>query len=120
LLPADARTAALRMALEVADQDGPLALEAFRQAGAVTAHTGIDTLSVWSNIGADLARYDYVIGVEYFLRSPDLLSSLALEDLKAWAAISLKLVTTNSLGKPDYIAALTYLRTSGVLLADLP
>jgi hypothetical protein len=120
LLPPAARAAALRIALEMADQDGPLALEGFRQAGAVTASTGIDKLSVWSSIGADLARCDYVIGVEYFRRSPELLSSLALDDLKVWAAISLKLVTTNSLGKPDYIAALTYLRTSAVLLADLP
>jgi len=120
VVPSADRAAVLRTALELADQDGPLALEGLRQAGGVSATIGIDALSIWAQIGADLARCDYVIGVEYFRRSAEALAVVSLDDLKAWASVSLKLVTTNTLGKPDYVGALTYMRTSAVLLAELP
>ena len=120
VLPSADRAAVLRTALELADQDGPLALEGLRQAGGVSAMMGIEALSIWARIGSDLARCDYVIGVEYFRRSVEALAVVSLDDLKAWASVSLKLVTTNSLGKPDYVGALTYMRTSAVLLAELP
>jgi nitric oxide reductase NorD protein len=120
VLPSADRAAVLRTALELADQDGPLALEGLRQAGGVSAMMGMEALSIWARIGSDLARCDYVIGVEYFRRSAEALAVVSLDDLKAWASVSLKLVTTNSLGKPDYVGALTYMRTSAVLLAELP
>src|SRR5207249_11980183 len=120
VVPSADRAAVLRTALELADQDGPLALEGLRQAGGVSATIGIDALSIWAQIGADLARCDYVIGVEYFRRSAEALAVVSLDDLKAWASVSLKLVSTNTLGNPDYVGALTYLRTSAVLLAELP
>ena len=120
VLPSADRAAVLRTALELADQDGSLALEGLRQAGGVSATIGIDALSIWAQIGSDLARCDYVIGVEYFRRSAEALAVVSLDDLKAWASVSLKLVTTNTLGKPDYVGALTYMRTSALLLAELP
>src|SRR5207249_2140925 len=120
VVPSADRAAVLRTALELADQDGPLALEGLRQAGVVSSTTGIDALSIWAQVGSDLARCDYVIGVEYFRRSAEALAVVSLDDLKAWASVSLKLVTTNTLGKPDYVGALTYMRTSAVLLAELP
>jgi nitric oxide reductase activation protein len=110
---------ALALALELAEQDANVALEGFRQAAGVAAAAGVETLPLWAQIGADLAKLDYVLGIEYLRRGPEILKVLASEDLKAWASVSVKLVTPNSLGKPDYMAALTFFRTSPALLEDL-
>src|SRR5438445_326950 len=110
---------ALALALELAEQDANVALEGFRQAAGVVAAAGGETLPLWAQIGADLAKLDYVLGIEYLRRGPEILKVLASEDLKAWASVSVKLVTPNSLGKPDYMAALAFFRTSPALLGDL-
>src|SRR5438445_2122790 len=110
---------ALALALELAEQDANVALEGFRQAAGVVAAAGVETLPLWAHIGADLAKLDYVLGIEYLRRGPEILKVLASEDLKAWASVSVKLVTPNSLGKPDYMAALAFFRTSPALLGDL-
>jgi nitric oxide reductase activation protein len=110
---------ALALALELAEQDANVALEGFRQAAGVVAAAGVETLPLWAQIGADLAKLDYVLGIEYLRRGPEILKVLASEDLKAWASVSVKLVTPNSLGKPDYMAALAFFRTSPALLGDL-
>src|SRR5437867_11595783 len=110
---------ALALALELAEQDDSVALEGFRQAAGVVAAEGVETLPLWAQIGADLAKLDYVLGIEYLRRGPEILKVLAGEDLKAWASVSVKLVTPNSLGKPDYMAALAFFRTSPALLGDL-
>src|SRR3989449_4068718 len=110
---------ALAMALELAEQDANLAVEGFRQAVGVAAAAGVETLPMWAQIGADLAKLDYVLGMEYLRRGPEILKVLSSEDLKAWASVSVKLVTPNSLGKPDYMAALVFFRTSPALLGDL-
>src|SRR5437867_12032687 len=110
---------ALALALELAEQDANVALEGFRQAAGVVAAAGVETLPLWAQIGADLAKLDYVLGIEYLRRGPEILKVLAGEDLKAWASVSVKLVTPNSLGKPDYMAALAFFRTSPALLGDL-
>src|SRR5437016_5165159 len=110
---------ALAMALELAEQDANVALEGFRQAAGVAAAAGVEALLLWGQIGADLAKLDYVLGIEYLRRGPEILKVLASEDLKAWASVSVTLVTPNSLGKPDYMAALAFFRTSPELLGDL-
>src|SRR5256712_8296754 len=110
---------ALAMALELAEQDANVSLEGFRQASGVAAAAGVEALPLWAQIGADLAKLDYVLGIEYLRRGPEILKVLAQEDLKAWASVSLKLVTPNSLGKPDYMPALAFFRTSPALLGDL-
>src|SRR3989441_8919475 len=110
---------ALALALELAEQDANVALEGFRQAAGVTAATGVETLPLWAQIGADLAKLDYVLGIEYLRRGPEILKVLASEDLKAWASVSVKLVTPSSLGKHDYMAALAFFRTSPALLGTL-
>src|SRR5437879_6649212 len=110
---------ALAMALELAEQDANVALEGFRQASGVAAVAGVESLPLWAQIGADLAKVDYVLGIEYLRRGPEILKVLAREDLKAWASVSAQLVIPNSLGKPDYLAALAFFRTSPALLGDL-
>src|SRR2546426_5479074 len=110
---------ALAMALELAEQDANVSLEGFRQAAGVVAAAGVETLPLWAQIGADLAKVDYVLGIEYLRRGPEILKVLAQEDLKTWASVSVKVVTPNSLGKPDYLAALAFFRTSPALLGDL-
>jgi nitric oxide reductase NorD protein len=110
---------ALALALELAEQDANVALEGFRQAEGVAAAAGVEALPQWAQIGADLAKMDYVLGIEYLRRGPEILKVLASEDLKAWASVGVKLVTPNSLGKPDYMAALAFFRTSPAWLGDL-
>ena len=110
---------ALVMALELAEQDANVALAAVRQAAGVAGSAGVDALPMWARIGADLAKLDYVLGIEFFRRGLDILKVLPVEDLKTWASVSVKLVTPNSLGKPDYMAALAFFRTSAMLLGDL-
>ena len=110
---------ALAMVLELAEQDANVALEGFRHATGVAAAAGAEVLPMWAQIGADLAKLDYVLGIEYLRRGPDILKVLAMADLKTWASVSVKLVTPNSLGKPDYIASLTFFRTSPILLGGL-
>src|SRR5207245_10989487 len=94
-----AGSAAVR-ALELAEHDANVALECFRQAVGVVAAAGVETLPLWAHIGADLAKLDYVLGIEYLRRGPEILKVLASEDLKAWAAFSVKLVTPSRLGQP--------------------
>jgi hypothetical protein len=118
-LPASSRRAALTVALELAEQDAPMAYEGLLRAGGVIAAAGADAVPAWAQTGADLTKWDGVLGIEYFRRGPDILRVLSGEDLKAWAGVSAKLVTLNSLGKPDYMAALAFFRTSPALLEDL-
>lgn len=118
-LPPPSRAAALTMALELAEQDAPMAYEGLLRAGRVIAAAGADALPAWAQTGADLTKWDGVLGIEYFRRGPDILRVLSVEDLKTWAGVSAKLVTPNSLGKPDYMAALAFFRTSPALLEDL-
>lgn len=118
-LPASSRAAALAMTLELAEQDAPMAYEGLLRAGGVIAAAGAGALPAWAQIGADLTKWDGVLGIEYFRRGPDILRVLAVDDLKPWAGVSVKLVTPNSLGKPDYMAALAFFRTSPALLGDL-
>jgi len=118
-LPASSRAAVLAMTLELAEQDAPMAYEGLLRAGGVIAAAGAGALSAWAQTGADLTKWDGVLGIEYFRRGPDILLVLSVEDLKPWAGVSVKLVTPNSLGKPDYMAALAFFRTSPALLGDL-
>ncbi len=118
-LPAPARAVALTMALELAEQDAPMACEGLLRAGGVIAAAGAGALPAWGQTGADLTKWDGVLGIEYFRRGPDILRVLPVDDLQVWAGVSAKLVTPNSLGKPDYMAALAFFRTSPALLEDL-
>src|SRR5256712_577776 len=70
---------ALAMALELAEQDANVSLEGFRQASGVAAAAGVEALPLWAQIGADLAKLDYVLGIEYLRRGPEILKVLAPE-----------------------------------------
>ncbi len=118
-VPASSRAAALTMTLELAEQDAPMAYEGLVRVGGVIASAGSGVLPAWAQTGADLVKWDGVLGIEYFRRGPDILRVLSVDDLKTWAGISAKLVIPNSLGKPDYMAALAFFRTSPALLEDL-
>jgi nitric oxide reductase NorD protein len=118
-VPAPSRAAVLAMTLELAEQDAPMAFEGLVRAGGVIAAAGADVLPAWAQTGADLTKWDGVLGIEYFRRGPEILRVLSVEDLKPWAGVSAKLVTPNSLGKPDYMAALAFFRASPALLGDL-
>jgi len=119
-MPALSRAAVLAMAVELAEQDAPMAYEGLLRAEGVVAAAGVEALPAWAQIGADLTKWDGVLGIEYFRRGPDILRVLSVEDLKPWAGVSAKLVTPNSLGKPDYMAALAFFRASPMLLDDIP
>jgi nitric oxide reductase NorD protein len=118
-LSSHAHGPALRLTRELIEQDAAFALEVLRQSSQVINASGVGMLATWAQIGADLAKCDYVLGIEYVRRSSMALEMMSLEDLKIWAGVSLRLVTPNSLGKPDYMTALTYLRTSLMLIGDV-
>ena len=118
-LPSLAREPVLRMALELVEQDPSIAVECIRQGGAVFDAVGVEGLRAWSQIGAELAGYNHTLGIEYFRRAPEILAVLPVEDLRLWAGLGGKLVTMNSLGKPDYLAALTYFRTCPDILSSI-
>lgn len=118
-LSALSRAVVLTMAVELAEQDAPMAYEGLARAGGVIASSGVEALPAWAQRGADLIARDGVLGIEYFRQGDDILRVLSVADLALWAGVSVKLVTPNSLGKPDYMAALAFFRTSPMLLGDI-
>jgi nitric oxide reductase NorD protein len=122
LIPPVRRRGVLHCALELADPDGgnaSAALEFFRSAVGLSAVLPPDALERWAEAGMELSRCDYVVGIEFFRQAPAIAGVIAEEDLRSWIALGLKLVTQNSLGKPDYLGTLELFRTSPAVLADV-
>ncbi len=117
--PDSARAQVLGVALESAERDPNVALEFIRVAPELTRLLPADQLRAWGEIGAELARVDYVVGIECMRQSPQVARVLRPDDLRAWVAFGMKLIAQNSLGKTDYLGTLEFFRTSPTLLGDL-
>ncbi len=76
-------------------------------------------LEPWVAVGVELARWDYVLGIEFFKQSPAAARVIPLDQVRAWVGFGMKLITRNSLGKPDYIGTLEFFRTSPAILGEL-
>ena len=113
----------LSTTLEVADSDSEYAancaFEFFRKAPELLfADPNID-LAGWADVGQELTEWNQVLGIEFFRECPNISGVLPLQEVRSWVTFGTKLITQNSLGKPDYIGILEFFRTSPSLLKDI-
>ncbi|HKW86947.1 MAG TPA: VWA domain-containing protein, partial [Nitrospiraceae bacterium] len=78
-----------------------------------------DEVGAWARVGIELARFDYVLGIEFFRQSPAIAQVIQLEQVRGWVGFGMKLITQNSLGKTDYLGILEFFRTSPTILGDV-
>lgn len=116
---AQVRGRVLDTALELADSDPNVALEVFRKSPELLTLVPLEDLAAWAEIGLELARYDYVLGIEFIRQGPAVAAVLPLGEVRSWVRFGTKLITENSLGKPDYLPTLEFFRTSPAILGDL-
>lgn len=117
--PAELRTEVLTVGLELAEQDANVALEYIRHAPQILSDIPTTQLRPWLDIGIDLTHTNVVVGLEFIRQISKLASILPLESVRDWAAVSMKLIVPNSLGKPDYVATMEFLRTSPAILGRI-
>jgi Mg-chelatase subunit ChlD len=113
----------LAVALEVADRDSEYAancaFEFFRRTPELLfANPAID-LAGWAEVGQELTEWNQVLGIEFFRECANVADVLPLGEVRLWVAFGMKLITQNSLGKPDYIGILEFFRTSPSLLKEI-
>ncbi|MFB3070681.1 MAG: nitric oxide reductase activation protein NorD [Nitrospirales bacterium] len=113
----------LAVALEVADRDSEYAancaFEFFRKTPELLfADPAID-LAGWAEVGQELTEWNQVLGIEFFRECANVADVLPLDKVRPWVAFGMKLITQNSLGKPDYIGILEFFRTSPSLLKEI-
>lgn len=118
------RQAVLETTLELADSDSEFAancaFEFFRKAPELLLTDTQTDLARWAEIGRELTDWNHVLGIEFIRECPRVAEVLALEDVRPWVAFGMKLITQNSLGKPDYVGILEFFRTSPGLLGEIP
>lgn len=117
------RQAVLGTTLELADNDSEFAancaFEFFRKAPELLLVDSRTDLARWAEIGRELTDWNDVLGIEFIRECPKVAEVLALEDVRPWVAFGMKLITQNSLGKPDYVGILEFFRTSPGLLGEI-
>ena len=116
---AEARTSILATALELAEQDANVTLEYLRTAPQILTVVSSNELAAWLGIGTELAQVDVVVGLEFIRQIHAIASVLPLGEVRGWVAFGMKLIAPNSLGKPDYMTTLEFLRTSPSILGDI-
>lgn len=120
---ADLRQAVLETTLELADSDSEFAancaFEFFRKAPELLLADSQADLARWAEIGRELTDWNHVLGIEFIRECPRVAEVLALEDVRSWVAFGMKLITQNSLGKPDYVGILEFFRASPGLLGEI-
>ncbi|BCA54673.1 hypothetical protein W02_18130 [Nitrospira sp. KM1] len=117
--PENQRAAVLARGLEIAEQDANVALEFLRTAPRLSAVLPASHVGPWLEAAVELTQADVVVGLEYVRQIPELVPVLQLDDVRDWLAFGMKLVTPNTLGKPDYMATMEFLRTSPAILKDV-
>jgi hypothetical protein len=117
--PADARTEVLRIGLDIAEQDANVALEYIRQAPQILTEVPSNQLRPWLDIGIELTQINVVVGLEFVRQISTLARVLSLDCVRDWATLGMKLIVPNSLGKPDYVATMEFLRTSPMILGEI-
>ncbi len=115
----DARTEVLTIGLEIAEQDANVALEYIRHAPEILSEVPATQLRPWLEIGIDLTQVNVVVGLEFIRQISKLAPVLPWEAVRSWAMVGMKLIVPNSLGKPDYVATMEFLRTSPSILGDI-
>lgn len=118
-----ARQRVLSTALEIADSDSEYAancaFEFFRKTPELLFADPNCELAGWAEIGQELTEWNQVLGIEFFRECAQVAEVLPLEEVRPWVAFGTKLITQNSLGKPDYVGILEFFRTSPSLLKEI-
>ena len=115
----DARAAVLAIGLEMADQDANVTLEYLRTAPQILCVVPSDQLKPWLEISVELTQVNVVVGLEYIRQIPALVPVLPCDEIRRWLSFGMKLIVPNSLGKPDYVGTMEFLRTSPAILGDI-
>ncbi|MDH4303378.1 MAG: VWA domain-containing protein [Nitrospira sp.] len=113
------RTEVLTIGLDVAEQDANVALEYMRQAPQILSDVPVTQVRSWLEIGIALTEINVVVGLEFIRQLSKLAPILPQESARSWAMLGTKLIVPNSLGKPDYVATMEFLRTSPSVLARI-
>ena len=116
---ADVRAAVLAIGLEMADQDANVTLEYLRTAPQILAVVPSEQLKPWLELSVELTKIDVVVGLEYIRQIPVLAPVLPLSEVRNWLSFGMKLIAPNTIGKPDYMATMEFLRTSPGILGDI-
>lgn len=120
LLEPSTRQAVLEIGLELADRSANVAVEFIRIAPEAVRVLPADDWSKWMELACELAETDFALAVEYIRQIPSVARVLPLEGVRPWVQFGTKLIVENSLGKPDYLGALEFFRTSPAILDDIP
>jgi hypothetical protein len=115
----EGQAAVLAIALEIAELDANVTIEYLRAAPQILAAVPSHQLKPWLEIGLELTHVDVVVGLEYVRQIPAIAPVLPVEDVRSWLSFGMKLIAPNTLGKPDYLATIEFLRTSPAILGDI-
>lgn len=115
----DARATVLEIGLELADRDANVTLEYLRATPHMLSVLSLGEVRPWLDIGVELTAVDAVVGLEYIRQIPNVASVLPIGDVRSWVSFGMKLVAPNTLGKPDYMAVMEFMRTSPAILGDI-
>ena len=120
LLDPSKRKAVLETGLELADRSANVAVEFIRIAPEAVGVLPSADWSTWMELACELAETDFALAVEYIRQIPSIAPVLSLDGVRSWVQFGTKLIVENSLGKPDYLGALEFFRTSPAILDDIP
>ncbi len=120
LLGPSKRMVVLTAGLELADRQANVAVEFIRIAPEVINVLSPADWPIWMELACELAETDFALAVEYIRQIPSIARVLSLDAVRAWVQFGMKLIVENSLGKPDYLGALEFFRTSPGILEDIP
>ncbi|MGE0643347.1 MAG: nitric oxide reductase activation protein NorD [Nitrospira sp.] len=110
------RREVLTIGLDIAEEDANVALEYIRYAPQLLSEVPATHLRPWLDIGIELTQVNVVVGLEVIRQIAKLAPVLPIESVRDWATVGMKLIVPNSLGKPDYVATMEFLRTSPSIL----
>ncbi|HET9312780.1 MAG TPA: hypothetical protein VFO04_02175, partial [Nitrospira sp.] len=115
----DRQAAVLAMGLELAEHDANVSWEYLKTAPQIAIALPVDQWPAWLDIGLEMTGLEPVVGLEYIRQIPALVPVLGAPDVRQWLVFGMKLIMPNSLGKPDYLATMEFLRTSPAILSDI-
>ena len=115
----DSQAAILAIGLEMAEQDANVTLEYLKAAPYILTVVPPEYVKSWLEIGVELTQVDLVVGLEYIRQIPALARVLPLSEVRRWLSFGMKLIAPNTLGKPDYLATMEFLRTSPAILGEI-
>ncbi|MDR4477735.1 MAG: VWA domain-containing protein [Nitrospira sp.] len=119
LLEPSQRGVVLTAGLELADRQANVAVEFVRIAPDVIGVLPPDEWPTWLELACELAETDFALAVEYIRQIPSIAPVLTPEFVRPWVRFGMQLIVENSLGKPDYLGALEFFRTSPSILRDI-